>query len=449
MSRWYVGMRCRGRPLDILNQASQGIGIQHLTERFPVLRVEKRARPGDFYLFIAVEGPKPETLHPSESPLSDLSAIPPLHKYQPLTEPFDLKQIRGMTGGEVAVNYSARRLTYHRLIELDHDPFGEPPPAAAVSEDEIVERSQRMDRLLLWLGATGEGTYASFQNACQTLGLDRTGLESRRILRRLRILCHCEVARDGLRWSIAPPVLTPLPLAENPNVGTLLLCGGRDTALLQRLNEIGRVHYEPDALGNAPATIRIEGTRPVPELLEAAKGLDPRLCIATSAAALQLAEALPPIYGWLDTLERLPDVDTTRYVCERFEGSDFHPCFFNEATGFYRLSRGSDTGPTDRTLSLFYDRRKSRWLRGDWYGLRFAALAELRQLPTARFNPPTSELAVRAEARWPELYERALVLASGRLPELHGGWYRYVGVVQTLAATLADKLGVILEEVDG
>ncbi len=55
-------------------------------------------------------------------------------------------------------------------------------------------------------------------------------------------------------------------------------------------------------------------------------------------------------------------------------------------------------------------------------------------------------LAVLLSWRWPELYERTLVLASGRLPDRSGGWLRFDDIDPRLLETLAKKLRLRVED---
>ncbi|MBF2099431.1 MAG: hypothetical protein IGQ88_13805 [Gloeomargaritaceae cyanobacterium C42_A2020_066] len=92
--------------------------------------------------------------------------------------------------------------------------------------------------------------------------------------------------------------------------------------------------------------------------------------------------------------------------------------------------------------TLFYDTEAETWRQGDWYGLRFLALQEKRY---ANYAPQSEKLWIPQIQRWPQIYERALVLASGLLPERSQGGLVYSAVSGKLAQTLADKLSVTLE----
>ena len=70
----------------------------------------------------------------------------------------------------------------------------------------------------------------------------------------------------------------------------------------------------------------------------------------------------------------------------------------------YRMHRDGDG--SGRTLTLFFDEPAQRWLRGDWYGLRFLALEagtwrhrdcpRLKRRSTPHTGLATLAVAVRA-----------------------------------------------------
>jgi len=110
-------------------------------------------------------------------------------------------------------------------------------------------------------------------------------------------------------------------------------------------------------------------------------------------------------------------------------------------------------------VNLYFDQPRQRWLKGDWYGLRFLAhhaagvdfevvREKTQALPTSFSS--ADELLIPADERWPLLYERALVLATGLLPGQaeNPKWLRYQGVSAELSRTLAGKLNVSIKEVN-
>jgi hypothetical protein len=139
-------------------------------------------------------------------------------------------------------------------------------------------------------------------------------------------------------------------------------------------------------------------------------------------------------------------VQAELYDWRRYEDGMFVDAHV-DGPGFYeawpRDSRGG--APARPAFRLFYDAARDRWLAGDWYGLRYLALVQRGQPRPARYNWLSASLAIAEEARPPELYERALVLCSGRLPERRGPWLYYHDVESAVLDTLAAKLHLDLE----
>jgi hypothetical protein len=111
-----------------------------------------------------------------------------------------------------------------------------------------------------------------------------------------------------------------------------------------------------------------------------------------------------------------------------------------------REGRGSRRD--QRPSAVFYDAERGVFLRGDWYGLR--CLAHLREglACPAYYDVLSARLALPMAWRPPEIYERALVLSSGRLPERRGGWLWYDDIELDLITLLAVKLNLELGGTD-
>ena len=112
----------------------------------------------------------------------------------------------------------------------------------------------------------------------------------------------------------------------------------------------------------------------------------------------------------------------------------------------YRISLEGDR--TSRTMTLFFDEPAQRWIRGDWYGLRFLSLEAGQACVEVVHDSGASELLIPASQRWPLLYERALTLASGMLPgrAANPDWLSYPRIPLDLAKVLCGKLNVNLME---
>jgi hypothetical protein len=133
---------------------------------------------------------------------------------------------------------------------------------------------------------------------------------------------------------------------------------------------------------------------------------------------------------------------------KRFDGCTFVEDIFDERkSGFYELwpLEAHQSAANRPKYVLFYDAVKRRWLRGDWYGLRFLALQSSGAPCPVRYDPPSGRLAIFEDWRWPELYERVLVLASGRLPNYNQRYLIYDSISPQLLSELNAKLNLQYE----
>lgn len=320
-------------------------------------------------------------------------------------------------------------------------PFSEPVLAPIAPAD--PEQTVRHERLLAWLSATGAGPWPTFRDVCRTLGLALDVGQAARIQRRLVLLGHLEVSQDGGRWAVRPP--TVVALADDPHSG--FLCGQRTRSLLDLLPPGQQETHQVDASAPQRVSLPLHDE----EAANPGGGTLPRFARGQVASAT--AQALP---GWQDWLRELPDlrglVLTDFSTKERWVGAQWvqvsGTLFEDEArrirgeSGMYRLSKRE---PYPWTVCVYFDAANQRFVRGDWYGLRFLA-RRFSELPmTARWSEGQRVLCIPSEERWPLFYERVAVQASGLLPRLAtSGDLCYPHVPEDLALTLCQKLGIEL-----
>ncbi len=137
----------------------------------------------------------------------------------------------------------------------------------------------------------------------------------------------------------------------------------------------------------------------------------------------------------------------SNFELEQWRGQTYVKTRFNQQTGLYRLSP-HEANPRLLPQTLFFDAATDRWYSGPWYDLRYLAQRTAGVPCRVQYHAGLQRLAIPANYRWPDLYERALVLASGLLPlrSLDNGWYCFSDIPPELAQTLAHKLDATVEE---
>ena len=435
--RWYKAFECTGKPEQRIQQIGNLVRNCGLQRYIPVVRVEKKAR-GKFFVFVAVESQELGRVPPEVESFFNCGFLG-----MPFPGMFGIEQIRGMVTGEVDVQDFARGITYRSPgAFIWDDPFAD--AAQYEDVDDILLQSQRFERFLSWLSATGSGTWQSFQQAARILGLTQEGasFQSGRILRNLRLLGHVETSPDGSHWSISPSMLTQISAAGNSLPMTFVLCGARDNALLGLLREIADVEERPQSEGNGPPSVCVSAD---PEDLR--RALADRAFIGENASKA-IADALPAVVEWPAILSELPNLDPAMYDCMKFDGDVFLDSVFTGRAGLYQFwpagSTVSDRTPVRPTYTAFYDARTSRWVRGDGFGLRYLSRIADGERCQVYYNLDEAQLVVPFRWHWPELYERTVVLASGRLPTLTSDRSRliYADVPEDLLDRLTPKMGL-------
>ena len=177
--------------------------------------------------------------------------------------------------------------------------------------------------------------------------------------------------------------------------------------------------------------------------------------VHVGTVSVQLAELVPDLEGWKDLLPAIDRLSTTTYNIEIWNGRQFTQCdnfyerhgrYFGES-GMYRLTKKEGNNPY--RMVLYFHQPNQRWLRGDWYGLRFLAYNSAGRQFEVKYDSNTNDLIIPVEGHWPLLYERGLVLASGMLPERDKNykWLKYSNISNELAQQLAEKLSITITEI--
>ena len=154
-----------------------------------------------------------------------------------------------------------------------------------------------------------------------------------------------------------------------------------------------------------------------------------------------LAEHLLPIKQWTQRLQKLSITNEIlpAYELKIWVDGEFKTTAMANASGFYELWPTEDNMPK---VTAYYDSDREQWLRGDWYGLRFISRIAAGDEYRWSYQEDTGSLTIPEAWRWPEIYERALVLSSGQLPSRSGGNLSYHWVDEETLSILHKKLDV-------
>jgi hypothetical protein len=439
--RWYKGFSVKNDPKKLIDLISQKVLEHDLSKFIPLLRVEKGAKARKpYYFFIAIDntinGELPEQVK------RDLMVLPyfknPIKKNNPY---FTYEDIKPMVGAAHDVHDYTNPIPYKPIETLQYDdPFNiDIQPEIDLAND----HSEIYQKFLYWLSSVGYGSWDLFKKTCNTLGLD----EPKRLLRRLKLLGHIETSTDGQKWSIAPTAIVKVSSLDD--ISEYILCGQQNSDLVERLHNFTDI-YRINQL-NSPFCLRLKliNAIDIQAILDKIKN-EINLSINDSHdIAKKLALLLPDIEKWKLSLISLQGIVKSLYDWKYFQNGDFVECTLPEKTGMYQMWDRESKNKPRRTL--FYDQDTQTWRQGDWYGLRFLALYYSQHDLITNYNPETLQLAIPHCQRWPELYERALVLASGLLPKYHKTeeqnlWLIYDNISLDLAHQLTQKLHVTCQE---
>ncbi|KZL51180.1 hypothetical protein A2T98_03650 [Nodularia spumigena CENA596] len=426
VQRWYTGFSYRGNPQEMIKQISEQVQRHNLSKSIPLLRVEKNPKPRKpFYFFLAIESHQLGEIPPEvKTSLLQLSffQVP-----VPGKNIFSYEQIKSMVGVAHDVYSYTTNIPYKPQVKITADNPFELTPLQCIHHTDWVQPSEESHRLLYWLSTLGSGTWETFRKSCHTLQLE----EPKRILRRLRLLGHLETSANGSKWSIAPTTIVKIE-SEKPE---FILCGQRNIKLINQLQASGiiaDITYQPR--GEAPPCLHLVVDNP--DIITNKLPI-----INAGEASRKLADILPEIKTWrqnLTSLELVPSMQQWKKFNGDSKENKFEVCGTPHETGMYQMC---DENLSPR-YTLFYNQETNTWHQGDWYGLRFLALQSQGIACHAYCDVDTRKLAIPINQRWPEIYERALVLASGKLPTYQNSWLIYENICEEVGYLLSEKLNV-------
>jgi hypothetical protein len=293
-----------------------------------------------------------------------------------------------------------------------------------------------MNELLTWMSARRSGSIQSFRGLVAELhAADVRGghviAPHRLAAWTLSKLGHAEFGTEagGAGWHVAPPVLAAGDIYGPPRA---VLCGARSAELLGVLADCGGpARFKQSSQFNGPDLIELGAESPgtlsgiahdigIPIQWNTSLAL---LAVCTSVKSVALEQSSIPVgAGW--TVSRFSKSGLIWVVSTTAEVQ-------SARTGLFRF-RG-DYGTT------YVLKEGGRAFSCDPAVGKYRILVR-RHRPLA-YNATTQELAIAASCRPPEIIERALVVASGRVPDFRGRTLVYTCVGRTTAESAAVLLG--------
>ena len=438
MERRYFFARTVGRPQDVLQRITRAVVNADVADKIPLVKIERKAR-GEFYVFLAVD---------SEGP----GRIP-----EGMGRTFRSIGLRFEEGyalqpSEIASMVQRQDIEIHGFDALRYRPAASSGGRDVFEEPDHRQRRERLsdaspiyERMLHWMSACGEGTWSAFKKAGEVMGLSEHAKDARSAIRQLSLLGHVDLSEDGTRWSISPSSLVRFP--DDSSRG--FLAGQRTAALVRRIGDVWPLSHVAQAYCRGPGRIEVDTG-----FVRQTDDVPTTGVVDAGVTSSRLADLLPDLKGWKDSLRQIHNFNTGAYILEKWDDDGFHECetiydrdgVYYGASGMYRVHRDGDR--SGRYVTLYFDESAQRWVRGDWYGLRFLARAGESGGVEAVYNSSNGELLVPESQRWPLVYERALTLASGLLPShaRDSAWLRYSRLTVALVRKLCKKMDVALRE---
>jgi len=453
MKRMYFGILAYGKAPIVRQKLQIAITKCHLGLQIPVIKFEKHPRQ-QFYVFLGTDDAPDESSKDLINSVMQMSGVS-----NQLIGWVSESEIRGMATGDIETDVIGGLRSFY---ESKWNSFAGDPFTSLESNNETtispeVDKSDQFDRLLYWLSATGVGTWSKFANACDAIGLIDDNCNARQVLRRMILLGHIECSIDGKRWSTCPPVLVQ-------NIGDpseWFLCGRRNLKTLYFLKDNFDILIHNQPQHDGPYRISIFSNADELSILETTDSVEHFKII--DQAALKIANILPDKLNYLDLLREIDSVTPAFLNFHYWNGESFtdppEPVFrkgdgYSGRAGFYQITNKSHQDNFKMNLLLDKSGKKHRWLKGDWYGLRFLSMAlnnnDEIEKPSAHWRQRDMKLAISPINRWPMIYERSLIISTGYLPQINRdlNWLIYNGISEELKDRFSYLLDVDIKELE-
>lgn len=430
--RKYWVFRVYSTPDAILRKLTTLVTTNGLRDRIPSYCLEKfvhKKGQHEFFLFLSIVTDDQDYIPQEIKEGLSYANINTLVAEYPLK--YDEIKPMARPETEIEVGSYVRRIDYHPAqISRPDNPFD----FSMTSGPDSVS-SEAYNRLLYWMSAVGRGTWQGFRGACRALGLSEFA-EARHIFRRLRLLGHVEYLNSGTHWVVCPTCLVKTSVQDGSGY---FLSGAQVPTLIDKLRNVAPIEVKGNHGGPSSVFVMFKSESDAQERVASLQESYPQFRYADTASE-KLATILPDLDGWYRTVLTDISVAGERYKLERWDGQDFRiwgaP---STETGMYRLSDLFNP-ESDVRYYYYFDTDRNCWLQGDWYGLKFLANHHLGIQSEFTYEPQFRQLYVPSAYHLPDLYERSLVLASGKLPSPADGGLVYENVNEALAETLCSKL---------
>ena len=435
--RKYYYARVAGNPQDILYKINSAVVNANLAAYVPLVKME-RPSGREFYIFLGVEYSGIGLPWGLGETLRSLGI-----RFEE-DWPLKLDEIETFALPQDIHIHGFNSLEYRRRqLDSPGDPYDRSDNWQPIGAS--AEMCSLYELLLYWISSRGQGNWDNFVQACLALKIADNRREARSAFRRMTLLGHIDSSGDGLKWSVSPLAFVRFPDQEEGGY----LTGQRTPNVLDRASNLWSLTQTQQMSYDGPHRVSFSPARSIDSGVEA--GID---VAEAGISSVRLASLLPDLQGWKDSLHSLPSLSTLPYHLEKWTSGKFETydtlyerdgIHYGES-GMYRLSGYS--GQSTRNMTLFFDKPSQRWLRGDWYGLRFMDLEAGQKLIEVVHDSDSGTLLIPNDQRWPLLYERALTFASGLLPSRAGNpdWLSYIQIPLSLAEMLCSKLNVVLLE---
>lgn len=293
----------------------------------------------------------------------------------------------------------------------------------------MIERAPVGEDLLRWASERGSGSWSSFRDAAAyCIAARQMKVKPWMLAADLSALGHLDIDYERGLWSVSPPCL-----ALSPGMGLCAYLAGWRTSFLKRRfaeasDDLDLFPFTVKQLNTAPAIFvkaaQVDALQATAERLGAQLVIDPpaQLAEAVTVETPSILASPPPLDGDLEVF------DLDRLEWESVDDREAEGLYRFELHGrqAFRLRNGGDWFITDRSQgqAILLQGRDDVlvWKRGT---------SDLRQPRTIQI--PTS-------ISLPVVAERALVSASGLLPQIKRGQRVYVNVSRETAERVSTNL---------